>query len=66
MGSGAGGGGELGSREFGVCGIWALVEWGECVSTDEGVCGICPPGESVEKVVGVSTGDGVREGSNEK
>lgn len=63
MGSGAGGGGELGSRELGVCGVWTLVEEsGECVSTEEGVCGICPPGERVEKVVGVSTGDG----SNEK
>jgi hypothetical protein len=66
MGSGAGGGGELGSRELGVCGIWTLVKRGECMSTEEGVCGICPSGESVEKVVGVSTEDGVMEGSDEK
>jgi hypothetical protein len=66
MGSGAGGRGELGSRELGVCGIWTLMEMGECVSTEEGVCGICPPGERVERVVGVSTGDGVREGSIKK
>jgi hypothetical protein len=42
------------------------MEMGECVSTEEGVCGICPPGERVERVVGVSTGDGVREGSIKK
>ena len=36
------------------------------MSTEEGVCGICPSGERVEKVVGVSTGDGVMEGSSKE
>jgi len=67
IGSGAGGGGELGSRELGVCGIWRVEEREERdvgLSTEEGVCGICPPGECVEYETGVSTGDEeVREGS---